>query len=156
MAKIVVIHKNLSKQQFDIGNNDKIAWIILWDNEENMIKYFREEDPVELKKQSEIDFVISNSLRHRSYANAERLIDECQIDEFKWLLNEVWDRNANYWIDNHRMHETQGFESIMKYGFTRNQMKWIKHIQEILYKITDGSNEITDNIIHEESNEDKA
>ena len=32
MAKLTIVHKNTDQQEIDIGNNDKISWVVLHDN----------------------------------------------------------------------------------------------------------------------------
>ena len=71
-------------------------------------------------------------LRDKSYANAERLILQAPARDLEWLLNDIWDYNAKLWIDDKSHHDTIGFESVMKHGFTTNQLMWIHNIFALL------------------------
>lgn len=42
MAKIVVVHKNTETKEIDLGKNDKVAWIVLMDNNGKLTKFFAE------------------------------------------------------------------------------------------------------------------
>lgn len=125
MAKIIVAHKNTESTEIDLGElkNDKVAWMVLLKDDGSLQHFF----PNRVD-----DFGHMTQLRDESYVNAKRIIDECTVEELQMLLNEIWDGNAQKWIDNSDMHDTIGYEFIMKHGFTRNQLKWIRHLIHIV------------------------
>jgi len=132
MANIVVVHQNTETQDFDIGDNDKIAWIVLHKNEGSIQKFFPEKSPEEQKALWKAEHDRSIALRKISYANAEKIIEKCRIDELKYLLNDIWDGNATMWLDNPANEGTVGHETVLETGFTSNQMRWIEHMFHIL------------------------
>ncbi|MCK4544625.1 hypothetical protein KAU43_03735 [candidate division WOR-3 bacterium] len=131
MAKIVVVHRNIETQQFDIGKNDKVTWITLQKDDGSLQKFFPEKSPEELKAIWKAEHDRSIALRKISYANAEKTINKCHVEEFKNILNDIWDGNATAWLDHPGKEDTNGHESIMETGFTTNQMRWIKKVFKI-------------------------
>jgi len=69
--------------------------------------------------------VSKDEMRRESAVNAEKIIEQSPIDELKWLLHDIWDHNYERWIDDETMHGTVGSETVIKYGFTKNQLDWI-------------------------------
>ena len=132
MAKIIVVHRNSENQEFDIGKNDKVTWITMLKEDSSLQKFFPEKSPEELKAMWKAEHDRCIALRKISYANAELTINKFESDEFQNLLNDIWDGNAKQWLDNPENKDTNGYNSIMKTGFTTNQMKWIKHMYHIL------------------------
>ena len=153
MAKIVVAHINTESMEIDLGKlkNDKVAWMVLLKDDGSLQHFFpnpkliyemekyNEEtndiipDPKTFRINNEdLNHIHITKLRNESYENAKRLIDECMVEELQMLLNEIWDGNAQKWIDNPDVHNTLGHEFVMDYGFTRNQIKWIRHMLHIL------------------------
>jgi len=128
MAKIVVAHRNTETKEIDLGElkNDKVVWLVLLKDNGELEHFFPNRTTLVVNH----DAILF--LRDRSYANAEKIIDKCQVAELKYILNDLWDANAKRWIDNQGMHDTIGFEHIMETGFTRNQIKWIENMFEIL------------------------
>ncbi len=132
MAKIVVVHLNTEIQEFNLGDNDKVSWIVLHNNKGEMVKFFPQKTEKEQKEIGQKEHDQSVALRKQSYANAEKIINRCQVDELTYILNDLWDYNAKIWIDNPSNHGTIGYETIMEVGFTANQQRWIEHMFHIL------------------------
>jgi len=132
MANIGIVHLNTEIKEIDIGDNDKVSWIVLDKNDGSRQKFFPEKSKEELKAIWKAEHEKRNRLRKISYANAEKIIDRCQVDELKWLLNDIWDGNARQWLDNPDNIGTIGQEVVLETGFTTNQMEWIEHMFHIL------------------------
>lgn len=137
MAYLVIVHKNTETKKVDLGDNDKIAWMLLHKKDNSIQKFFAELSKEEQKRLWDEKHKRDMKLRNRSYAEAEKLIEQSPLEELKWLLTEIWDYNARMWLDNDEMDDTIGQETVLESGFTTNQNRWIRKVLEQICQ-TDG------------------
>ena len=68
-------------------------------------------------------------LRKQSFEAAEKLFVGIP-EELEFILSDLWDYNAQKWLDNPEMADTIGAENIVKYGFLTNQVAWINELRK--------------------------
>jgi|GEM_PF-6957261 len=69
-----------------------------------------------------------NRMGLQARENGEKILSELP-EPLNWIYGELLEANIERWINNPAMDDTIGQESVLKYGFTENQMKWLDEIQ---------------------------
>lgn len=76
-------------------------------------------------------------------AKANRLYKNAP-EPLKGIIGVIIEYNYLYFIKNRKMHNTTGFKTIMKEGFTENQKKWIETLIRTIKGLKDNEYDIQD------------